>query len=102
MTYSLDFRRKVLDVRDKDKLTIAEVSTRFCVGIASVVRWIKEIEPKTHGFRNRKLDIEALKQDILEFPDSYQYERAKGPSLIKNWCSSKLYFLCVEKAQYHL
>ena len=84
MTYSLDFRRKVLDIRDKDNLTIAEVSARFCVGIASVVRWIKDIEPKAHGFRKRKLDIEALKQDILEFPDAYQYERAKRLGVVQN------------------
>ena len=43
MAYSLDFRCKVLSVRTKEKLTIAEVATRFDVGVASVVRWIKDV-----------------------------------------------------------
>ncbi|WP_302848302.1 hypothetical protein [Nitrosomonas sp. Nm34] len=36
MAYSLDFRRKVLSVRKKEGLTIAEVAARFDVGVASV------------------------------------------------------------------
>ncbi len=44
MTYSSDFRRKVLSVREKEGLTIAEVAVRFCVGVASVVRWLKTPE----------------------------------------------------------
>jgi transposase len=46
MTYSLDFRRKVLSVREKEDLTIAEVAARFCVGVASVVRWLKKPKPE--------------------------------------------------------
>lgn len=76
MTYSLDFRCKVLEVREAEGLTIAEVSARFCVGIASVVRWLKEVQPKKHGFRRRKVDMDALARDVLEYPDAYQYERA--------------------------
>ena len=78
MTYSLDFRRKVLSVRKKEGLTIAEVAARFCVGVASVTRWIKNPEPKTT--RNKpatRIDMAALAQDVLDYPDAYQYERAK-------------------------
>ena len=49
MTYSSDFRRKVLSVREKEGLTIAQVAARFDVGVASVVRWLKQPEPKIHG-----------------------------------------------------
>ena len=38
MSYSLDFRRKVLSVRERDKLSFREVADRFSVGVASVVR----------------------------------------------------------------
>jgi transcriptional regulator with XRE-family HTH domain len=76
MTYSLDFRRKVLSVRKKEGLTIAEVASRFDVGVASVTRWLKDIHPKEHGFRQRKVDMGALALDILDYPDDYQYERA--------------------------
>jgi len=37
MTYSSDFRRKVLSVREKEGLTIAEVASRFCVGISTCI-----------------------------------------------------------------
>ncbi|WP_254776401.1 hypothetical protein [Nitrosomonas sp. Nm34] len=41
MTYPISFRRKVLSIREKENLSIAQVAKRFCVGIASVTRWIK-------------------------------------------------------------
>jgi len=78
MTYSSDFRRKVLSVREKEELTIAQVAARFCVGIASVTRWLKDPEPRTS--RNKpatKIDREALARDVEEYPDAYQYERAR-------------------------
>lgn len=61
MAYSLDFRRKILSVQEKEGLTIAEVAVRFDVGAASVMRWIKNIHRKPQGFRKRKLDLEALR-----------------------------------------
>ena len=84
MAYSIDFRRKVLSVRVKDGLTIAEVASRFGVGIASVVRWIKEIQRKPSGPRQRKIDISVLLKDIEDHPDAYQYERAKRLGVAQN------------------
>lgn len=78
MTYSLDFRRKVVTVREKEGLTIAEVAARFCVGIASVVRWLDRIEPQvTRNKPATKIDRIALARDVREYPDAYQAERAK-------------------------
>ncbi len=78
MTYSSDFRCKVLSVREKEGLTIAEVASRFCVGVASVVRWLKNPEPKrTRNKPATKIDMKALARDVLEHPDAYQYERAQ-------------------------
>jgi len=77
MTYSLDFRKKVLKIRAKEGLSIEEVAIRFGVGKASVMRWLIDIEPKKK--RNKpatKIDMEALKKDVEANPDSYQYERA--------------------------
>ncbi len=77
MTYPLKFRQKVLEVREREGLTIAEVATRFCVGVASVVRWLKSPEPKlTRDKQATKIDMQALARDIQEHPDAYQYERA--------------------------
>lgn len=78
MTYSYDFRQKVLSVRDKENLTIAQVAARFCVGVASVTRWIKTPHPQRK--RNKpatKIDMKALAQDVIDDPDAYQHERAK-------------------------
>ncbi|MBV8357141.1 MAG: transposase [Deltaproteobacteria bacterium] len=78
MTYSLDFRRKALYVREQEGLTIAEVATRFGVGIASVVRWLKKVEPqRTRNKPATKIDMAALAQDVRNNPDAYQYERAQ-------------------------
>lgn len=84
MAYSLDFRRKVLSVREREGLTIAEVAQRFAVGKASVMRWIQHIERKPSGFRRRKIDLEVLRQDIRAYPDAYQYERAARLGVAQN------------------
>jgi transposase len=78
MTYPISFRRKVLSVREKENLSIAQVAQRFGVGVASVMRWIKTPDPKTT--RNKpatKIDMKMLAQDVKHYPDAYQYERAK-------------------------
>lgn len=78
MTYSSDFRRKVLSVREKEGLTIAQVAKRFDVGIASVVRWLKSPDPKrTRNKPATRIDMQALARDVVEHPDAYQYERAR-------------------------
>jgi transposase len=78
MTYSLDFRRKVLSVREKEGLTIPEVAARFCVGVATIVRWLRRVEPRlTRNKPATKIDRIALARDVREHPDAYQEERAK-------------------------
>jgi Transposase len=91
MTYSFDFRRKVLFVRDADGLTIAQVAARFDVGVASVVRWLKKpqpqmtrIKPATH------IDMIALAADVRLFPDAYQDERAARLGVSKSGIGSAL------------
>ena len=77
MTYPLKFREKVLEVRAREGLTIAQVAARFDVGVASVVRWLKS--PVLKARRNKKatrIDMAALERDGREHPDAFQYERA--------------------------
>jgi len=84
MTYSLDFRRKVLAVREKEQLSLATVSKRFSIGLKTVMRWTKNITAKNK--RNKpplKIDMEALKHDIQAHPDAYQYERAERLNVSK-------------------
>ncbi|MCF7568780.1 IS630 transposase-related protein [Sabulilitoribacter arenilitoris] len=78
MAYSLDFRRQVFKVKQKDQLTFQELSDRFGIPIRTIFRWQQRIEPKNK--RNKpstKIDMEALRKDVQDYPDRYQYERAK-------------------------
>lgn len=84
MAYSLDFRRQVLAVREREHLTIAQVAQRFAIGKASVMRWLTHIERKPAGVRRRKLDWAALEQDLRDYPDAYQYERAARLGVAQN------------------
>jgi transposase len=79
MTYSRDFREKVLEIRKRDKLTIEEVAREFGVGKASVSRWEKEIEAKQRRSKkvSTKIREEELRRDVEKYGDGYQYERAE-------------------------
>lgn len=78
MTYSVDFRKKVLKIKDKEKLSFEVTAKRFGISKTTLFSWTKNIEPQKK--RNRKavkIDMEALRKDIELYPDSYCYERAK-------------------------
>lgn len=78
MTYSVDFRRRVLEIKEKEKLFYRDLSKRFSISVTSLVRWSKKLEPKNK--RNRlpsKINMEVLEKDIHERPDDYFHERAK-------------------------
>ena len=78
MTYSIDFRKKILEVKEKENLSFTQLSKRFCVGRNTIFTWTKSLEPKTS--RNKpatKINMEKLKEDIENHSDAYQYERAK-------------------------
>ena len=92
MTYSVDFRRHVLKVQAEEHLTYEETAARFKIGKASLVRWHRTLEPrKTRNKPATKIDMEALKQDIKTYPDSYYYERAQrlGVSKTGIYCAMK-------------
>ena len=77
MTYPLKFRQKVLSVRAREGLTIAQAAARFDIGVASVVRWLKSPVPKaTRNKKATKIDMVALARDVRDHPDAFQYERA--------------------------
>ena len=78
MAYSLDFRKQVFKVKQKEKLTFQEVSDRFGVPIRTLFRWQKRIIPKTKPNKpSTQLNMEALRKDVEDNPDHFQYERAK-------------------------
>jgi transposase len=91
MTYSIDFRKKVLKIKSEEGLSIEAVAIRFGVGKASVMRWLTALEPKKK--RNKpatKIDMDALRQDVEANPSSYQYERAARFNVSKTGIRSAL------------
>ena len=65
MTYSLDFRKKVLTVKAKEGLSFQEAADRFQVGKATIFRWSKRLEPqKNRQKAPYKIPTDALLHDI--------------------------------------
>ena len=78
MTYSTDFRRKVLSIKEREQLSFEAIAQRVEVGKASVFRWSKASEVRRTGHKPAtQIDREKLKQDVEPYPDAYQYERAQ-------------------------
>jgi transposase len=73
MNYSLDFRKQVFKIKDKYDLSLRETGERFNVPVRTLQRWKARIVPKTQ--RNKpatKIDIEALRKHVKDYPDAYQ------------------------------
>ena len=78
MTHSLDFRRHVFKTMETEELSMREAAKRFAVGIASLIRWKRCLEPKTtRTVAFKKIDPELLKKDVTDHPDAYIFERAQ-------------------------
>jgi transposase len=105
MTYSIDFRKKVLNTREKENLTIKETAKRFCIGVTTIVRWLIKIEVQIK--RNKpptKLDMEALKKDVELYPDDYLFERASRFNVSHNciWHGLKRLNITYKKKRYSI
>ena len=78
MTYSLDFRQKVFELKIKNGLTFAQTSEQFDIGIATLFRWKKNWNPcQTRHKPATKINSGKLIEDVKNHPDDYQWERAK-------------------------
>lgn len=85
MTYSLDFRKKVLAIKEKEDLSYATVSKRFGIGINTAFRWSTKLVPQKQ--RNRpatKIDMQALEKDIETYSEAYHHERAERLGVSKS------------------
>jgi len=82
MTYSKDFRQKVLAYKNINGLTFDQTSEHFDIGRSSLFRWEQQLEPsQTREKPATKVDMDVLLKDIEENPDDYQWERAKRLSV---------------------
>ena len=83
MTYSIDFREKVLAIKEKEKMSFESISKRFGVGKNTVFVWTKKILPlKNRNKASTKIPIDRLKEDVAQYSDAYQYERAERLGVI--------------------
>lgn len=78
MTYSIDFRQRVLAYKEKNSLTFEQTSKHFDICIRTLFRWSNKIEPCISRDKPAtKVDMNLLREDIENYPDGYQWERAK-------------------------
>lgn len=85
MAYTLDFRKKVLEIQAKNNWNAAQTARHFDISVMSVARWHKKLEPKATRERPQiKIDLDALKKDIEENPSSYMHERAEKFNVSKS------------------
>ncbi|NJO14253.1 MAG: transposase [Thioploca sp.] len=84
MAYSIDFRHQALLIKERNHLSFEATAERFGVSKMSIFNWSKPIEAQ--GTRQKPattIDMEALKREVEQDPDAYQYERAKRFGVIR-------------------
>ena len=87
--YSLDFRKRVFVIKDKENLTFAATSKRFGIGMTTLFAWQKRLEPKTKRKKPAtKIDMTALRRDVHKNPDRFQWERAEDYN-VSAWAIGK-------------
>lgn len=78
MAYSLDFRQRVFAYKEKPQLTFDQTSRHFEIDKATLFQWKNKLLPCLNRDKPaNKVNMEALRADVDENPDSYQWERAK-------------------------
>lgn len=78
MPYSLDLRERVVNFVEEGG-SVSKAAQQYKVSRATIYRWLgrEDLKPTPVTRRKRKLDWEALKQDVEQHPDSKLVERAQ-------------------------
>ncbi|CDG18663.1 putative transposase [Xenorhabdus doucetiae] len=72
------FRKKSFGKQRQPLVTFEQKSTHFEVSIRTLFRWCNKIEPcMTRDKPPTKMSDETLIADVRNYPDDYQWERAK-------------------------
>ncbi len=80
MSYSVDYRRRALELFSEGKRK-SHIGQLLGIARTTLDRWLKSpsLEAKKSGPKGpRKLDMEALKLHVEQYPDAYQYERGEA------------------------
>lgn len=79
MRYDMTFRTKVLEIKEREGLSIREVAERFAISTRTVQNWMKCMGWQPCGRKagvGLKLDRAQLAAHVQQFPDAYIAERA--------------------------
>ena len=87
MSYSIDFRKKVMLLKKSCGLSYRATASRFGISVNTVVSWSKRIESRPYRRPHYKIDLSELKEDVQNFPDAYQHERARKFGVSQNTIS---------------
>ena len=68
MTYPIHYRKKIL-AKLEQGMTFQEAAAKFELSPTTIQRWKKRLEPKT-------THDELILQDLKDYPNDYQFERA--------------------------
>ncbi|MEY8717383.1 IS630 transposase-related protein [Francisella philomiragia] len=75
MPYSHHFIKKVLNLKSEG-MSFIKLSKKFNISVRSIQKWLKGNLPKgTRNKPNTKLDINKLKQDVIDYPNDYRATR---------------------------
>lgn len=77
MSYTQDFKQKVLEIKKRDKLSVRKAAAFFELSTNTIRLWMKPPEQKISKARQMKVTDEQHLNDVAEFPDAFQYERAE-------------------------
>jgi len=79
MRYSMDFRKKVMEVKARQGLSVRETAERFGIHFNTIQRWSTRLEAKPCGpakGSTTKLDLAELKAYYTANNGAYQSEAA--------------------------
>lgn len=78
MAYSIDLRKRVVEFVESG-CSKAEASRRFNVSLWCVYDWLRrdDLTPKKSPVRHRKVDKDALRRHVEQYPDALLRERAE-------------------------
>ena len=83
--YGISTIKKILFIKDREKLSIRKTAERFCLSPNTVFKWNKGLMPKSKRIcKGKKLDMKGLKEDVNKHRDLYQYERAEKFEVSQN------------------
>lgn len=75
MAYSNDIRQHVLRQLQEGK-TYRQLSVEFNISTRTILNWTKQPERKVRTVHTCKINLEQLAQDVKDYPDAFQRERA--------------------------